>query len=137
VGVGGWQTLAAGTVTLDPLTQDWVFALDTGFANTIDEGQYPATVYDVSEVASVTIVGDLTFTGLSMPTCMVADINCDGYVDNGDYAVLKNGANWLSYTPANPRAELNGVPPVDNGDYAFLKNGANWLQSTGPCICPP
>ena len=142
VGNTTWVTIASGTIELTGAeTEDIILALNTAFANTLDDELQAPGPFDVTEVA----MGNIDLSGMltiqmtpPLPDCVDSDVNCDGTTNAGDLLVVRGGANWeqTAGSAAEPRSDVNSDGTVNAADLLVIRGGAVWDTSTGPCVCP-
>ena len=70
--------------------------------------------------------------------CRNEDVNCDGYVDSGDLATIRNPGNWLLLCTnlSHPRTDVNRDGMVNDLDYDACREPGVWYTGTGEvCEC--
>jgi hypothetical protein len=137
VGNTNWVTIAEGDIDASSLSgaQSWTLAVNTVFANTINNGQSVAP-YAVTEATQGAHASLVISAGVN---CHPSDVNCDGSANALDVAVITNAANWLLANPACDRADAAGNGSANALDVAVVTNAGNWLQIKtppgGPASC--
>ena len=131
-------------------------AADTGSGQKEQNFSFPAVAAGTYDLV-VTKPGHLTYTitgvvvgsenldltknanaSISTITLLCGDIDGDGKINNLDYAIVMNPANFnKSYTipgdVGNVLADLNGDSKINNLDYALILNPNHFNKNTSHC----
>ncbi len=130
VGQAGPQLVASGSFAAPATAGDYTFSLANGFANVLVSVGTPP---DYSPVTAGTIVvADGSFTFTVGAAYALGDLNCDGFVNNGDIdafvtAISDPGAYASTYPDCDINlADINQDSFVNNGDidpFVILLSG--------------
>ena len=136
-----YSTTIAAESGSGQVTQDFSFS-------TVAAGTYDLVItkgghltYTVTGVVVGSSDLDLTTNSkeyISTMTLLAGDINGDGKINNLDYAIVMNPANFnKSYSSpsdvGNVLADLNGDGKINNLDYALILNPTHFNKNTGHC----